>query len=90
MNNSFQQCVADICGLELSSLAANGKYTVYGNNVAVVEGHSGIVNYTSETVSFAFCKGVLEVCGSDLKIRCLEKHYSVVAGKISSVAVKNV
>ena len=90
MNNSFQQCIAEICGLELSSLLSQGKYTVYGNSVAVVEGHKGIAEYGKDKVSFAFGKSVLEISGAQLKIKCLEGNYAVVGGAISSVAVKNV
>lgn len=76
--------------MELSALVSEGKYAVYGNRVAVVEGHKGIVEYGKEKVSFAFGKSVLEICGADLKIKCLESHYSVVVGEIFGVAVRNV
>ncbi len=89
MNNSFENCVSDICGLEIASLVKEGKYTVFGNAVAVVEGHGGISDYTTEKVSFRFKKGVLEVSGTELKIRCLERHYAVVCGNVQGVAVKN-
>ena len=89
MNKSFQQCISDICGLELSSVT-DGKYSVFGNSVAVVEGHRGIAEYGVDRVTFLLGKGVLEVCGHELKIKCLEKHYSVITGKIISVSVKNV
>ena len=90
MNNSFEQCISDICGLELSALVSQGKYAVYGNSVAVLEGHRGIVEYGKDKILFAFGKSVLEITGADLKIRCLQGNYAVVAGKICSVAVRNV
>lgn len=89
MNRSFRQCIANICGLELTT-AAGCKYAVFDNVVAVVEGHCGIDVYSTEKVSFALRSNVLEVCGSELKIKCLEKHFAVVVGKIKSVAVNNV
>lgn len=89
MNNSFQHCISNICGLEISALAKGGKYTVFANSVVVVEGHGGIVDYTSQKITFVFGKSVLCVCGERLKIKCLEKHYAVVEGKICSVAVQN-
>lgn len=89
MNNSFQQCIADICGLELSALVSQGKYSVYGNGVAVVEGHGGIAEYGKEKVSFVFGKSKLVICGVDLKIKCLQGNYAVVVGKILSVAVQD-
>ena len=90
MNNSFQQCISEICGLELSALVAQGKYAVYGNTVAVVEGHKGIAEYGKEAISFSFGKSTLEIAGADLKIKCLQGNYAVVVGKIHSVAVRNV
>ena len=90
MNNSFQQCIADICGLELSSLVSQGKYAVYGNRAAVVEGHRGIAEYSKDKVSFLFGKSVLEISGADLTIKCLSGNYAVIGGSISCVAVRNV
>ena len=88
MNNSFEPCISNICGVELSSLA-QGKYSVFSNRCAVVEGHRGICDYQKDKVSFLFGKSVLEICGDNLQIRCLEKNYAVIVGKISCVAVKN-
>ena len=90
MNSSFQQCISEICGLEISSLASQGKYAVYANSVAVVEGHKGIAEYGKQKISFVFGKSTLEILGADLKIKCLQGNYAVVAGQISSVAVQNV
>lgn len=89
MNNSFLQCISDICGTELSSVVSGGKYSVYGNTVAVVEGHKGIAFYSREKVCFFLRQGILEICGDNLEIRCLEKNCGVICGKILSVAVQN-
>lgn len=66
------------------------KYAVFDNNVVVVEGHKGIATYSSEAISFALRNGVLCVCGTTLKIKCLERHFAVIVGKIQSVSVKDV
>ena len=88
MNNSFSQCVADICGLELATLVNDYKYSVFGGHTVVIEGHNGIGEYSTETVSFAVKKGNLRVVGTNLHLKCLEKHFAVVVGKIISVEVK--
>lgn len=88
MNNSFSQCVANICGLELATLIADYKYSVFGGHTVVVEGHKGIVDYASELVTFAVGKASLRICGSNLHIKCLEKHFAVVVGNVSCVEVK--
>ena len=88
MNNSFSQCIADICGLELATLVGNYKYSVFGSHTAVIEGHKGIAEYSTETVSFTVKKGILRVMGRDLHIKCLEKQFAVVVGTIISVEVK--
>lgn len=88
MNNSFSQCVANICGLELATLIADYKYSVFGGHTVVIEGHKGIVDYASELVTFAVGKTVLRICGNNLHIKCLEKNFAVVVGKVSSVEVK--
>ena len=88
MNNSFSQCVADICGLELATLINDYKYSVFGGHTAVIEGHNGIVEYGTETVSFAVKRGILRVVGTNLHIKCLEKRFAVVVGRIISIEVK--
>ena len=88
MNNSFSQCVANICGLELATLIADYKYSVFGGHTVVVEGHKGIVDYSNEVVTFAVGKSQLRISGSNLHIKCLEKNFAVLVGKISSVEVK--
>ena len=89
MNNSFEQCISNICGVELSALT-QGKYSVFANRYVVIEGHRGIAEYQQEHVSFYFGKSALTVCGQNLQIKCLEKNYAIVVGEIASVAVKNV
>ena len=88
MNNSFSQCVADICGVELATLINDCKYSVFGSHTAVIEGHNGIAEYGTDAVSFAVKKGILRINGSNLRIKCLEKRFAVVVGKIVSVEVK--
>ena len=89
MNNSFEQCISNICGVELSSLI-QGKYSVFANRYAVIEGHSGISDYQKEKVSLHFHKSLLEISGKNLQIKCLEKNFAIICGEIISVAVKNV
>ena len=89
MNNSFNQCVADICGLELATLINDYKYSVFGGHTVVVEGHKGIVIYSTTQVTFAVGKTTLQISGDDLHIKCLEKHFAVIVGKVLSVEVKN-
>ena len=88
MNNSFSQCIANICGLELATLVNETKYSVFGGHTAVIEGYNGIVEYSTVGVSFSVKGGILRVSGSDLHIKYLEKHFAVVVGKVTSVEVK--
>lgn len=88
MNSSFIQSIADICGLEVATLIGGYKYSVFGGHTVVVEGHSGVVEYSSEKVTFAVGKSILGICGCNLKIKCLEKHFAVVVGKVLFVEVK--
>ena len=89
MNNSFSSSIAEICGLELATLLSEYKYAVYGSHTVVIEGHVGIGEYGTDTVSFAVKKGVLRVNGENLRIKCLEKRFAVVVGRITSVEVKS-
>ena len=87
MNNSLTQCVADICGLELATLIGSYKYSVFGGHTVVLEGHKGIAEYNSDCIRFALGKAQLKIVGSNLRIKCLEKQFAVVVGKIASVEV---
>lgn len=89
MNDSFNESISEICGLELSTLVGSYKYSVFGNNTVVVEGHKGIVGYSDDVVSFAVAKTVLQIVGSNLKIKCLEKHFAVITGIIRQIGVAN-
>lgn len=87
MNGSFNQSIADLCGVELSALVNSYKYSVFGGHTAVVEGHCGIVGFGSDKVSFTLKNAVLAVCGDNLTIKCLQKRFAVVVGVIRSVEV---
>lgn len=89
MSNSFLQCVASICGLEMATLISDYKVSFFGGKTAVIEGHRGIVEYSAERVSFALKKGVLRICGDNLCIKGLEKNFAVLAGKVSKIEVEN-
>ena len=87
MSNSFLDCIQNICGLELSSLVANYKYTVFGGNTVVVEGHKGILQYSLRDVVFGLGKSNLQIIGDNLQIKCLQKHFAVIVGKVLEVKV---
>lgn len=89
MNDSFSKCIADICGLELATLAGNYKYSVFGGHTVVIEGHKGIAEYSETQVSFLLGKSKLTVLGEKLSITCLERNFAVISGKIISVGVSN-
>ena len=86
MNNSFANCINKICGREIASLATY-KYSVFGGNTFVLEGHKGIVDYSLCKVSFKVGKHCLVVTGNNLRINCLDKHFAVVVGDIQWVGV---
>ena len=86
MNNSFTNCINKICGEELTSLVTY-KYSVFGGNTIVLEGHKGILDYSACKVSFKVGKGSLIVVGNNLQIKCLDNRFAVVVGKICSVEV---
>lgn len=87
MNNSFNDSIAQICGLELATLAGSYKYSVFGGTTAVIEGHKGISAYTDTEVAFSLGDKLLKVYGNKLYIKCLSKHFAVVVGQIDKVEV---
>lgn len=88
MNNSFNDSIAQICGLELATLAGSYKYSVFGSSTAVVEGHKGIATYREQEVAFLLGgNSTLNITGDNLRIRCLSKSFAVINGKIIKVEV---
>ena len=87
MNNSFNDNIAQICGLELSTLAGSYKYSVFGGTTAVIEGHKGIATYTDTEVAFSLGDKLLKVVGERLSIKRLCKNFAVVVGRIDNVEV---
>lgn len=86
MNNSFSRCIDQICGHEITSLATY-KYSVYGGNTVVLEGHKGICHYGLDKIVFQVGKQRLFIVGKNLQIRCLDRHFAVVVGEICAVEV---
>lgn len=86
MNNSFSRCIDQICGHEITSLASY-KYSVYGGNTVVLEGHKGICHYSLDKIVFQVGKQRLFIVGKNLQIRCLDRHFAVVVGEICAVEV---
>lgn len=86
MSNSFAHCINKICGHEIVSLATY-KYSLFGGNTLVLEGHKGICSYSTEQISFKVGKGSLVIAGTNLQINCLDSHFAVVCGKIVAVEV---
>lgn len=87
MNNSFNDNIAQICGLELATLAGSYKYSVFGGTTAVIEGHKGIATYTDVEVAFSLGDKLLKVVGKGLNIKRLCKNFAVVVGRIDNVEV---
>ena len=87
MNNSFNEHIAQVCGLELATLVGSYKYSVFGGTTAVIEGHKGIATYSDNEVSFSLSNGVLSIVGDKLNIKCLSKNFAVVTGQINKVEV---
>lgn len=87
MNNSFNEHIAQMCGLELATLIGSYKYSIFGGTTAVVEGHKGIAGYLDDEVGFHLSNGTLTIRGKDLKIKCLSKNFAVVVGQISNAEV---
>lgn len=87
MDNSFNEHIAQICGLELATLAGGYKYSVFGGTTAVIEGHKGIAGYSDCEVDFYLSDGSISIVGSGLQVKCLSKNFAVVVGKIEKAEV---
>ncbi len=88
MNDSFTQTISQICGLETATLIGNYKYTLFGGRTAVVEGHKGIAQISTQRISFVLPCGTLNIDGHCLKLKCFDKNFAVVVGDIFRTEVQ--
>lgn len=60
-------------------------YWVIGDGAVIVEGHGGVKSVREGEISFIYGDGLLNVVGSDLKIKNASRGFAAVVGKISGV-----
>ena len=83
----FDSEVAKILDLESAASVNSFKYSVYGGHTVVVEGHRGLVSFSSEKIIFRLGKTErLEIIGEEISIKQLTKNFTVVTGKIKGVS----
>lgn len=82
----FDSEVAKILDLELAALVNSFKYSVYGGHTVVVEGHRGLVSFSSEKLFQVGKTERLEIIGEEISIKQLTKNFTVVTGKIKGVS----
>lgn len=87
MSTSFVQSIADACGVETSVLIKGYKYTIYRNEIFVLEGHKSVLSFSHERICFATGDGVLQLSGNNLMVKCMQSRFVVIVGKIDSVEV---
>ena len=62
--------------------------TVYGDTMAIIENHFGIITYTEEMLSFSIEGGSVEVQGKALLLDRMDGGTAVVRGRISNIAIR--
>ncbi len=86
MTTSFESDMLRLGGAEAAALAGGVKITLFGCDLAVIEGHRGVRKLSAESVGFSVGKkGTLRITGGGLRIIHLSDGLAVVGGKISGV-----
>lgn len=58
-----------------------------GDQRVLIEGHRGVVGYTSQCVCVKVRYGKLAVCGKDLRLSHMSKEQLVITGRICEIKV---
>lgn len=77
--------IADMLGLPRDVMLAMPRIQMLGDQQLSIENHSGVLEYTSETIRLLTTTGKLTVEGSKLRIRFIGPKDIQVFGRISSI-----
>ena len=59
--------------------------TVMSTREAVIEGKIGILEYGSERIRISTGRGSVAFCGVGLRLRCFNREFAVVTGKLNCI-----
>lgn len=74
--------------LEMGQLAGGYKYSVFGNQAVVVEGHNGVNSLDGEKIALKLKRKRLVVSGKRLIIKQLDGKCAIITGEIDGVTVE--
>ena len=84
----LRDTVADLAAqLDLPEEAVSGKakVTLIGRRQAVVEHHTGLLGYSTESVEVAVRHDRLRILGRELELRAMDPDALLITGTISAV-----
>ncbi len=84
MTNFFDE-ICESVGLETSSIKGNYKLAMLGFNSAYLEGHKGLLIFSSTEMGFKVKGGNLKICGDNLELKNFSKKSALIKGKIKNV-----
>ena len=77
--------MADALALPPEATGALAKVTLYGRRQAVVEHHTGLLGYTTDSVEVGLSHDRLRILGSALTLRAMDAETLLITGRISAV-----
>jgi len=81
----FLEEILKLTGLPFE-LLNNGFRIINFNNVSCyIEGYKNILDFSPECISIKLFKGIIKLCGKDLKIKNLNLNTVLIVGQINSV-----
>lgn len=74
--------------MESAGASSIYRFVNLGGNSLYIEGIKSVLGFAENEMQFQLKKQILTVCGTDLKIKYLDKSTCIIIGKIESVVVK--
>ncbi len=84
MTNFFDE-ICESAGLEASTIKGNYKLAMLGFNAVYIEGHKGLIVFSTTEMSFKVKNGTLKIIGEKLELRNFSKEAAEIKGKIKNI-----
>lgn len=88
INRKLRKWTADLLDMPQDVMYDLPRLTMIGDRQLYIENHRGVIHFTTEKLTLALSKGVLEVTGADLVIRTIWTEEVFIEGTIKNIELK--
>jgi len=83
--NSFFKEIAALTELPFDTAFSAFRYVNIGNSALYVQGHKGVVSFSTDKIVLRVQKARLEITGANLRVKQLSNDDAVITGGIAGV-----